>query len=124
MTAELSRGDTAIYKGKKYRVGYIGTTKYSNGEIKVKLEFFSNSAKSFWVDADKVEAAGTGDFEDSHNGRSNRVFSGGCDPNYYRRNSRTFDSGKYVKECSCGNRSGVWNNGSRNDPDWVCNDCM
>lgn len=78
------------------------------------------------MDADKVEAAGTGDFEDSANGRTARVFSGGCDPNYYRRrrNSRSFDSGHWVRECSCGNKSGIWNNGSRSEPDWVCGDCM
>ena len=117
----LSKGDAALYNGKKYRVDYIGPTKYGR---RAKLSWFSDARKSFWGDADKVSAAGTGDFEDSANGRSSRFFSGGCDPNYYRRKSRSYDSGNWVGECACGHRRGIWNNGSRSEPDWVCGDCM
>lgn len=106
----LTKGDAALYRGKKYRVEYIGPTKYGR---RAKLSWFSDADKSFWVDADKVSAAS----QDSANGRTSRVF-------YGRNRTRTFDTGNWVRECGCGHKRGIWNNGSRSEPDWVCPNCM
>lgn len=41
---------TAIYKGKRYKLHFLGSTRYG---MRAKLGFFSGW-KSFWVDAHKV----------------------------------------------------------------------
>lgn len=49
--SEVPKGTTGVYKGKKYRIEYLGKTKYGR---RAKLQFLSGT-REFWVDADLVE---------------------------------------------------------------------
>lgn len=52
MTRTARRSDqTATYKGKSYRLLFLGDTKYGR---RAKLAFFDGS-REFWVDASKVQ---------------------------------------------------------------------
>ncbi len=60
---------TATYKGKAYRLEFIGRTKFGQ---KAKLAFMDGS-KEFWVDAAAVTVCGSGYSPSARKGRSMRT---------------------------------------------------
>lgn len=46
----------AMYKGREYRIEYLGPTKYGR---RARLSFLTARYKSFWVDAERVREIGS-----------------------------------------------------------------
>jgi len=60
--------DVVLYKGKKYKLVWVGPTKFGR---RAKLQFL-NGQKEFWVDEDAISPSGSTGYGGSSSGRGGR----------------------------------------------------